>query len=150
MLKVVLFALGNLAAGWLLSSALASQVHYPGDIPVRLQPQAAALVMAAVFSLVGVPIARLRLKLRTLLVVLSMPLSIAGAGAALFGLDRAAGALIALTVAHQSPLALASGAGWALVWSFLVFPPFLPAPPPPVAREREELPVSDNWSGVER
>ena len=150
MVKAVGFTLGNLAAGWILGGLLASQLHYPPEIPVRVQPQLAGLIIGFVFSLAGIPIARLITKVRTPCMVLSMPVSIAAAGAALFPLDRGAGALIALTVAHNSPLALAAGAGWALIWSFLVYRPHIPLPPPPPVTPREELPVSDNWSGAER
>ncbi|MFN8613195.1 MAG: hypothetical protein U0931_36995 [Vulcanimicrobiota bacterium] len=148
--KLLLFTLGNLLAGWSLSLVLESQLHYPPDIPIRLQPQMAALLTGLFFSLIGFPISWLKARLRTPLIVLSMPVSLAATGATLFSLDRAAGALIALEVAHNSPLALAAGAGWGLIWSLLVYRPSAPPPPPPTPPVREDLPVSDNWSGSER
>lgn len=150
-MRALAFCLGNLVAGWLLAGLLGSQLHYPEDIPLRLQPQSAAVIIAGVFSLLGLPIAGFVPRLRTPLIVLSMPLSIAAAGAALFSLDRAAGARIALSLAQHSPLVLAAGAAWGLVWSYILYHPVSPGTATvPTALPIEDLPVSDQWSGAER
>lgn len=150
MLKAVGFLVGNLLAAWSLSHLLGSQLHYPPEIPLRLQPLVPALVMATVFSLLGFPVALLKAKWRAPAILLSMPIAIAAAGAYCLPFDRTGGALMALTIAQNSPLPSLAGAGWGLVWSFVTFRPVVLPPPPPPAPPREELPVSDHWSGSER
>lgn len=150
MLKAVGFLLGNLVAASVLAQLLGSQLHYPPDLPLRLQPLVPAFVMATVFSLLGLPVALLKGGWRALAILLTMPLSIAAAGAYCLPLDRSGGALMALLIAHHSPLVTLTGAVWGLVWSFLSFRPVKPPPARPVAPPREELPVSDDWSGSER
>lgn len=150
MLKAVGFLVGNLLAAWVLAWLLGSQLQYPPEIPLRLQPVLPALVMATVFSLLGLPVAALKAGFRASAILLTMPLSIAAAGAYCLPFDRSGGALMALVIAQNSPLVSLAGAGWGLVWSFVTFPPVKPTPPPPVAPPREELPVSDHWSGSER
>lgn len=150
MLKALGFLIGNLAAAWVLTQVLGSQVHYPPEIPLRLQPLLPALIMATVFSLLGLPLARLQPKMRTPLLIVTIPLSIAAAGAYCMPFGRLDGALMGLVIAQNSPLPALAGAGWGLVWSFVTFRPIKPPEPRPAAPPREELPVSDEWSGSER
>lgn len=150
MLKALGFVVGNLLAGWVLARMLGSQLHYPPEIPLRLQPQLPAFIMATVFSLFGLPLGRLHPKLRTPFLILTMPLSIAAAGAICMPFGRLDGALMGLVIAQNSPLAVMAGAGWGLIWSFITFPPIKPVTPRPAAPPREELPISDQWSGSER
>ncbi len=150
MLKAVGFLIGNLLAAWVLAQVLGSHLQYPPEIPVRFQPVLPALVLATVFSLLGLPVAALKARFRGPVILLTMPVSIAAAGAYCLPFDRSGGALMALVIAQNSPLVSLAGAGWGLVWSFVTFPPVKPAPPRPAAPPREELPVSDQWSGSER
>lgn len=150
MLKALGFVLGNLLAAWVLAQGLGSLVHYPPEIPLRLQPLLPALIMAGVFSLLGLPLALVPPRQRTPLLLLTIPLSIAAAGALCMPYGRLDGALMGLVIAQNSPLLSLIGAGWGLVWSFVCFRPVKPPPPRPAAPPREELPVSDEWSGSER
>ncbi|MBN9419915.1 MAG: hypothetical protein J0I12_30955 [Candidatus Eremiobacteraeota bacterium] len=150
MLKAVGFGTGNLLVAWGLAGLLGSQLHYPPEIPLRLHPLPPALVMATIFSLLALPLMRLKPGLRFVALLLAIALSTAAAGAFCFPLDRADGALLALVIAQHSPLVALAGAAWALVWSFVVFRPLKPPPERAPAPPREELPISDQWSGSER
>lgn len=150
MLKAVCFFLGNGIAAWGLAHFLGSQLQYPPELPLRVQPLLPALSMAVVFSLLGLPVALLKPGPRVAAILLTVPLAIAAAGALCLPLNRVDGALMALLIAQNSTLVSLAGTGWALMWSLIVFRPVKPPPERPPAPPREELPISDQWSGAER
>ena len=137
MLNLLRFSLVNLVAAILVISSAGQYLHYPPDLPVRINPTLPGLMLALCFSL----LAPLGLRwvehraLRPLLTVAVVPLCVALAGA-LWALTTPfiqpqVGAQMALLLMAYSPMLSLAGLLWALLWTGWSFPALTPAPPPP-------------------
>ncbi|MBT9585027.1 hypothetical protein IV102_16915 [bacterium] len=137
MLNLLRFSLANLLAATLIINGLGQYLHYPPDLPVRINPTLPGLILALCFSL----LAPLGLRwvehrvLRPLLTVAVVPFCVALAGA-LWALSThfiqpQVGAQMALLLMAYSPRLSLAGLIWALLWTRWSFPPLTPAPPAP-------------------
>mgnify|MGYP001283854767 CR=1 FL=1 len=150
MVRFLGYMLGNLLAAWLLANRLNPYLHYPPEVPLRLQPLLPALAAAAAFSLCSLPTVALKPLVRLPLLLLGTLIAVAIAGAFCLPGDPLGGAGLCLKIAAHSPGAWAAAAAWAVAWNLLVFRTRKPLPPRPAPVVREELPISDQWSGSER
>lgn len=150
MVRFLGYLLGNLLAAWLLADRLNPYLHYPPEVPLRLQPLLPSLAAAGAFSLCSLPTAAFKPLVRIPLLLLGTGLAIAIAGVLCLPGDPLGGAGLCLNLAVHSPGAWAAATTWVVAWNLLVFRPQKPLPPRPAPVVREELPISDQWSGSER
>jgi hypothetical protein len=137
MVNLFRFLAVNLGVSQLVVRNLIEYLHYPPDLPVRIQASLPALMLALCFSLLapaGVRLAPQRRPVRALLTLVAALLSLALSGVLWASstrlLDPEAGVEMAFWVALHSPT-LSLGLGlWALLWTQWSFPPIASAPPP--------------------